>query len=612
MVQKTRYCFLLLSGAFRDFFMFKKNIIIKSLLTLLLLSPLFATAGISEAVTFLQSQTPDAWNTQALVAVGEIPPSLDHLKSVSGTLATDYAKTVLAVVAAGENPKTFGNIDYVAKLRTFFSNDQMGDETLLNDDFWSILALCSVNECDSLEVTEAKDFILSNQNADGGWGYSVGGTSDSNDTAAAIMALSEAGVSSSNSAISGAVSYLQNIQNDDGGFGWEVSSDSDSGSGAWVIMALNKLGIDASTWSKGSADPKSHLLSLQDDDGGFWWVEEDGSDFNNKAMTSYAVIALENKSFPLAYLQNDNSDTQGFLIRIEGKDKTVCSARVEGPSALDLVKNAAEICSYTYNIEDTAYGPYLNRINKDEAEGASGWMYFVNNESLLVGMADYVMQEGDELLLYYGGWGLTPSRARMTKTAWQSGESVVIKAESFLDGQWKALPEASILGLPQDYETNITGELSLALTDGRYTVWLEKEGHVRSEKITFTVGSGVEQSVDLTVEITSGGVDVIGEAIIFTVSPNSLDFGSMQAGLRSADSLTLKNDGTVSLDLSADVQGDKVFHDHLELAGEDWQSYQEIVNAGTNKDLEVALDIPNTYIGSGVKNADLIIWASPK
>lgn len=291
----------------------KTKFFLAALLALVVIGlPNFALAGMPEAVDYLKNQTPDAWITQALIAAGETNVSVSHLKSVAEggfNPTNDYAKVILALAAAGENPTTFGKIDYVAKLKTYYDGTQMGDATLLNDDIWSILALASIKKTGSAEAIAAKNFLLSHQNADGGWGYAVGGSSGSNDTAAAIMALIEAGVEANNSAITKAAVFLHTLQNADGGFmndpAW--GTDSDSGSDGWVISAIYKIGQDpvSDAWVKTGHNPLTHMRSLQDSaDGGFWWVDPAGNPaFNNKAMTAYAVIALAGKSFPVGYYE---------------------------------------------------------------------------------------------------------------------------------------------------------------------------------------------------------------------------------------------------------------------------------------------------------------------
>lgn len=241
-----------------------KIFLIGSVVLIAMFLPSFVLAGVPEAVTYLSSQTQDAWITQALIAAGENDVPTSRLSSVPEggfNPANDYAKTILALAAAGQNPTTFGNIDYVAKLKSYYDGSQMGDASLLNDDIWSILALASVFQADSTEAVAAKDFLIAKQNADGGWGYDLIGGSDTNDTAAAIMALVEVGISASDSVITKALDYLRSLQNTDGGFPYnpDWGSDSDSGSDSWVICALNKIGQDpVINWTILDGDGNSH------------------------------------------------------------------------------------------------------------------------------------------------------------------------------------------------------------------------------------------------------------------------------------------------------------------------------------------------------------------
>ena len=178
----------------------------------------------ADTVSYLQSHSDNAWASMALVAAGE-PVDVSYLQDFSGSGAIDYAAPILALTAAGEDPRTYPNTNLVEALLSFHSGSQIGDSGLVNDDIFSLLALVSagVSESDPAAI-DAKNFILSNQNSDGGWGYSTGSGSDTNTTAAAIMALRAVGVSVGNSVLTDAKSYLQSAQNDDGGFPYDPVS----------------------------------------------------------------------------------------------------------------------------------------------------------------------------------------------------------------------------------------------------------------------------------------------------------------------------------------------------------------------------------------------------
>jgi len=588
-----------------------KNFVVGLLMLTMLVQPAFVTAGVSEAVTYLQSQVDDPWITMALVAAGQTNIPSGHLRGVSGSLATDYSKTILAITALGQNPKTFGNIDYVAKLKTYYSNNQIGDVNLLNDDMWAILALASAGETNSTEVTAAKNVLLANQNTDGGWSYSVGAGSDTNDTAAAVMALVEAGLSPSSLVITNALNYLQSAQNSDGGIGYQIGSDSDSGSDSWIISALNKVGINPSSWSKNNNNPITHLNSLQDTDGGFWWVEEGTSEWNNKAMTAFAVIALSNKTYPLGYYQpNQDSESGAYHLRIQGSAGNICDTDVAASNALEMVENGAAQCSYTYTIENTSFGPYLSAINSEVAQGMSGWMYFVNYVSPPIGAVDYILEEGDEVLWYYGNWGWQPTRLSASSSELNSGQSLTVTVEYF-DGQsWLDLQGATIEGGDQEYTTNTDGQAGMDLSDGYYTLYAEKENFVRSNQEVVLVGDGVSQNVNLVVEIDQGGHGrIAGESIIFDVSPSQLDFGKIEPGHNTSQSVTLVNSGSVNLNVTSVVSGDPIFTGNIKINQENWSDYTTGLTINQNKPAEVSLEVPSDYIGSGVKSGELIFWA---
>lgn len=351
--------------------------------------PSAASAGMAEAVDYLKGQTPDAWITQALIAAGQTNVAVDHLSNVvEGTLnpANDYAKTILALAAAGKNPRTFGEIDYVAKLESYYKSNQMGDAALLNDDIWSLLAFASIKMAGFKEAVAAKNFLLAKQNADGGWGYNLSGGSDTNDTAAAIIALAETGASASDPVIMKAFDYLRSLQNADGGFpynpAWGGASDPDSD--AWVIWALNRLGQDPAAWDKEGNNPAANLRLWQGEDGGFKWATDGMSD---KKLTADAVIALAGKSFPIGYFEIPKPTT----------------------------------------------------------------------------------------------------KLTVNKSALNSGQSLVIKVEYSNNQNWLPLAGATIQGLPQDYTTDDTGQVSVALASGDYGLSAAKEGFTASESVKISV-----------------------------------------------------------------------------------------------------------------------------
>jgi len=592
-----------------------KKLLFAAVVVALAIPPLPTSAGLSEAVSYTLSQPQDAWATIALVAAGQVP-NVSHLSEVSGTLSTDYAKTILALAASGNNPSTFGSVDYVTKLETYFDGTQFGSIDLFNDDAWSILALASVGKSGLNSAVASKNFLLSKQQIDGGWGYGAGLGSDTNSTAAVVMALLSAGVSADNSVIVNALNYLQTAQNADGGFGYEVGQSSDSGSTAWVVSALNKAGQTSANWTNGGKSPIDFLESMQDSDGGFWWVEEGTSDWNNKAMTSHVMIALSGKAHPVGYFtvaQEEETQPEGsYRIRIEGSTSQICDTYAYGITAMDLLIDASDKCDFTYVVTETSFGPYVSAIGNDVSQGLDGWSYMINYEGASIGAADYNLQDGDSILWFFGDWDQKPTRLSATDSTVELGEGINFVGEYYDGSSWSRLSEGVLKINGVDYQLNQNGEVAVEFDEaGIYKAHVQKSGFIRSQKLTIDVGGAVSQGVELTVEVDQGEVgEVAGDAIALLVSPSALDFGTLKPGESSNKEVTLTNVGTVGLTVGSSASGDTVFTQGITIDGGSFNQYSTSLSIDSSKTAEVSLTIPFSYLGSGVKKGDLIFWAT--
>jgi len=195
---------------------------------------------------------------------------------------SDYARMILAIVAADRDPTNFGGVDFVAELKGFYDGEKIVNPAspgALSDDFWGLMALIAAGERkDSEIIQKLVEYIKSKQNDDGGWGWAVDASSDVDDTAAAIMALISAGVEPDDEKIQDAIGYLHDQQLDNGGFPFFGASN--VGSDSWAICAIVAVGQDPTTgdWVVDGNDPVKDLLRFQDtnDDsptyGAFgWW-----------------------------------------------------------------------------------------------------------------------------------------------------------------------------------------------------------------------------------------------------------------------------------------------------------------------------------------------------
>lgn len=240
----------------------------------------------------------------AIVAAGEDP----HTWTVNGTSAVDYwkhskeasepegtaelGKMVTLIAAAGEDPHTFGGHDYVSDLKGRMKADgQFGD--FVYTTYWGLLGLAAAGE----KTEKPAAWLKSQQNEDGGYGWMPGAESDSDDTAAVVMALIAAGEPKNSPAVAKALDYLRKHQMDDGGFNYGGSSSSNAASVAWVVQAVAAAGENPAGWSKNGKDPVSYLLALQQPDGSFNWTPYTAD--NPCGMTARAVPALLGKPYPI-------------------------------------------------------------------------------------------------------------------------------------------------------------------------------------------------------------------------------------------------------------------------------------------------------------------------
>lgn len=217
---------------------------------------------------------------------------LDGLGQVALSRATDVERQIMAVRAAGVNPRSFDGRDLIAELKGYYRQGQFGEPTLINDDVFGILALLAVEEAAGLrEISGAVQTVLKAQEPDGSWG-------DVDMTAAAVQALRVYADRGGNVATGGAIDrardYLRGSQDKYGGWG------ENSASTSWAIQAIVALNEKPGEWRNGDGlNPWQALLRYQNSNGGFGWKSEnDVSAF----MTAYAVPALLSQAWPIDLL----------------------------------------------------------------------------------------------------------------------------------------------------------------------------------------------------------------------------------------------------------------------------------------------------------------------
>jgi hypothetical protein len=262
--------------------------------------------GFAEKTGSSSSDVLTAWAMVAIASAGEDPNQwkmgssspADFLakKSSSWRTTTDYARTTLAVVAAEKNPRAFGGVDLIAKMRADEQDrgadgDQIGP--YVNSHIWALIALESAGQ--AITAREVQ-WLVGQQNADGGWGWAPGLASDTNDTAAAVQALIGAGQSPSSAPVTQALAYLRARQLPDGGFTYSGTK-SDADSTAWVIQALRAGGQAPEQQRNSGKDPLTFLRSLQSANGSLKYSA--ASTTNPLLVTVQSISALSGRTLPV-------------------------------------------------------------------------------------------------------------------------------------------------------------------------------------------------------------------------------------------------------------------------------------------------------------------------
>jgi prenyltransferase beta subunit len=254
----------------------------------------------------------------AIAAAGDSPQSyrsseghtpLDYLAdqadAYSARGASAAGKLITGVAAAEANPRSFGNIDLVARLVGTYSaaTGQFGGGGTW-DQAWAMIGLAAAGEP---IPAAAVDYLASIQATGGGWGFSANSaTADVDSTALAVQALAAAGAVRSDAAVSAGLAFLRAAQQGDGGFPGFLGV-TDAGSTGLALQALAAYGEnprgphwrttvdDESASALTVRTPIEALLALQSAQGGFPGF----SGANDPFATYQALPGLSGRSFPL-------------------------------------------------------------------------------------------------------------------------------------------------------------------------------------------------------------------------------------------------------------------------------------------------------------------------
>ena len=222
------------------------------------------------------------------------------LEATAGEGGGQLGKLVLALDAAGADPRDFAGVDYVAALAGMM--DEAGSFGA-PDAFNHSLAVLGLAAAGETIPAESVAWLENLQAADGSWDDGFGTAGNADATAMAIMALLAAGRSAGDASIAAAADFLAGAQADGGGWAYGAGLPTSASSTALVIQAIVALGEDpadaASRWARDGQSPLDALLRFQSESGAFQ-TDLGSGPVDDYYTTVLAIPAAAGRAWPLA------------------------------------------------------------------------------------------------------------------------------------------------------------------------------------------------------------------------------------------------------------------------------------------------------------------------
>jgi len=245
------------------------------------------------------------WAALGLAAAGVNPQDVvrdEHslLDYVRGGVASasdpgSIARTILVARAADSSAVNFGGRNLLGALeRDIRPGGSVGNQVNL-----TAFALLALRAARVGPPAAMLSWLVRQQNADGGFNFATrGGSSDVDDTGAALQALAGGGGAAGARARSRAVRFLAARQGGDGGFPSMPGGDSNAQSTAFAVQGLIAAGVDPGSVRRQGVSPLDYLRSLIASDGHVRYSR--ATDQTPTWVTAEALLALEAKPLPLA------------------------------------------------------------------------------------------------------------------------------------------------------------------------------------------------------------------------------------------------------------------------------------------------------------------------
>lgn len=264
--------------------------------------------------------------------------------------ATDYAGTIMGMMAAGQDPTTANGRNLVQELVNRQKSDgSFGD--WLNETIWSMIALDTVKA--EYDVAEAVAYLRSQQLKDGGFAL-FGTDGDPDTTGMALIALaSHRNIEGVPAVITDAIECLKDLQQESGGFAsWGEES---AESAAAVIRGLVACGVDPYSMAKSGKTVVAALFAYQLEDKSFCHVKDGKS---NPMATIQALTAIGDMVNGNVFKRIRDSYTPGQLDSKSESDQKTTLPKTGGNNSPLFFVGTALLFAGTYMVRRKQPTPF--------------------------------------------------------------------------------------------------------------------------------------------------------------------------------------------------------------------------------------------------------------
>ena len=224
-------------------------------------------------------------------------------------------------------------------------------------------------------------------------------------------------------------------------------------------------------------------------------------------LTGTALLAAQSASAASEYVCVDIQVQAGEETVFDGTvytngctvtDSTDEEHTYEAATALCALDAAATQGDFTYEVINSQYGLYLNGVGDYSGDFTNYWSYYVDFVSAMVGLADYELTGGEQLLFTFGEFGATdPLRVSASRKQLFVGEIVTVYAEVYDSetGTFSPAPDGTSIMFGNYDKAIQDGEANfLTVEPGVNEVYAFSDSNTRSGSIIIKVFSKLSAS----------------------------------------------------------------------------------------------------------------------